>query len=183
MAMSDLSIETVGLIYVGDTEPGIRRLRKGKGFCYKLPDGTLLGDEAQRQRIASLGLPPAFNGYLAEIAGISVSAKTFRTWAGSLAAFGAARNAVQKGKRPAIREMCEAAAAVLHNTPAVCRSSYIHPAIIALADKDHDFTTKEITPLMEPIRGLRADENRLLDFLVNARDDAGHGASPLQKAS
>ena len=58
--MSDRPIEELGLIYVSDTEPGIRRVRKGKGFCYKLPDGSLVCDEATRRRIASLGLPPAY---------------------------------------------------------------------------------------------------------------------------
>ena len=62
--------------------------------------------------------------------GRGVSAKTFRTWAGTMAAFRAARRA--KGKL-AIRELSEAAAAALHNTPTIARSSYIHPAVLDLA--------------------------------------------------
>jgi DNA topoisomerase-1 len=102
------------------------------------------------------------NAYLAEISGIAISAKTFRTWAGSLAAFGAARSAVSEGRRPSVKEMSEAAADALHNTPAISRSSYIHPAIIALSAKDE--TLEEGGS--EPLRGLRADENRMLDFLT-----------------
>ncbi len=49
------ALEAVGLIYVSDAEPGIRRLRKGKGFCYRLPDGTLVCDGPEKQRIQSLG--------------------------------------------------------------------------------------------------------------------------------
>lgn len=49
-----------GLVYVSDTEPGIRRQRSGKGFIYRLPDGSILTDPAIRARIASLGLPPAY---------------------------------------------------------------------------------------------------------------------------
>ncbi|EGE61054.1 putative DNA topoisomerase I protein [Rhizobium etli CNPAF512] len=58
--------------------------------------------------------------------------------------------------------MSEAAAEALHNTPAISRSSYIHPAIIALAGNDHAL----IEGGNEPLRGLRAEENRLLDFLT-----------------
>ena len=53
-------ITELGLVYVSDTEPGIRRRRKGKGFSYQLPDGTKLTDESQRARIQALGLPPAY---------------------------------------------------------------------------------------------------------------------------
>lgn len=53
-------LESVGLIYVSDTEPGIRRLRRGKGFSYRQPDGRTLTDETERQRIRALGLPPAY---------------------------------------------------------------------------------------------------------------------------
>ena len=39
---------------------GIRRLRSGKGFTYRGPDGSTVTDEALRERIASLGIPPAW---------------------------------------------------------------------------------------------------------------------------
>src|SRR6218665_1708360 len=54
------SLETIGLTYVSDAEPGIRRLRRGKGFSYALPGGKVLADASERQRILSLGLPPAY---------------------------------------------------------------------------------------------------------------------------
>ncbi|MBY5496798.1 DNA topoisomerase IB [Rhizobium sp. PRIMUS64] len=331
--MNAEAITDLGLVYVSDTEPGIRRRRKGKGFSYVMPDGTTLADELQRARIGALGLPPAYenvwiclyenghlqatgfdargrkqyryhkewqsfrsagkfhqliefgralprirrtvlrhldtgaedvngvlaalttlldeahlrvgnqayvrengtygattllkrhlkivdgqielkfrakggkrvqrslkhprlqkileeiadlpgrqlfvwkdesgalkpidsgrlNAYLAEISGIPISAKTFRTWAGSLAAFGAARETIVGGGRPTVKQMSEAAAEALHNTPAISRTSYIHPAIIALAGNDHSL----IENGNEPLRGLRAEENRLLDFLTS----------------
>ncbi|MGO6755484.1 DNA topoisomerase IB (plasmid) [Rhizobium ruizarguesonis] len=330
--MNAEAITDLGLVYVSDTEPGIRRRRKGKGFSYVMPDGTTLADELQRARIGALGLPPAYenvwiclyenghlqatgfdargrkqyryhkewqsfrsagkfhqliefgralprirrtvlrhldtgaedvngvlaalttlldeahlrvgnqayvrengtygattllkrhlkivdgqielkfrakggkrvqrslkhprlqkileeiadlpgrqlfvwkdesgtlkpidsgrlNAYLAEISGIPISAKTFRTWAGSLAAFGAAREAIVGGSRPTVKQMSEAAAEALHNTPAISRSSYIHPAIIALAGNDHMLIESG-----NELRGLRAEENRLLDFLTS----------------
>jgi DNA topoisomerase I len=48
-----------GLIYVSDTEPGIRRLRVGRGFRYIKPN-SLLAAEEDLKRIASLAIPPAY---------------------------------------------------------------------------------------------------------------------------
>ncbi len=338
------SLKTIGLTYVSDTEPGIRRLRRGKGFSYLLPDGALLSDEDDRLRISALGLPPAYdnvwicldpcghlqatgfdargrkqyryhadwqhyrserkfdqlvlfgealprirrkaardlalgldksdavlaalvalmdathlrvgnrlyakenktygattllkrhmvvsgdgillrftakggkrvqhtlkhprlqrilediadlpgrqlfsfpdsegvphpidsgrlNAYLAKAAGFAVSAKTFRTWGGSLAAFDAAWEVVtREGKAPKIRALTEAASEALHNTPAVCRSSYVHPAILELSS--------DISPIEALMgkgavpngpRGLKLDERRMLAFLTR-RENGG----------
>ena len=49
-----------GLVHVADDGPGIRRLRRGKGFAYRGPDGRWLRDEAQLARIRSLAVPPAW---------------------------------------------------------------------------------------------------------------------------
>jgi DNA topoisomerase I len=335
--LDPVSLETIGLTYVSDTEPGIRRLKRGKGFCYRLPDGLLLSDADDRKRIAALGLPPAYenvwicldprghlqatgydsrgrkqyryhsdwqsyrseqkydqllrfgealprirrkakrdlalgldqtdcvlgalvalmdvthlrvgnrayakenrtygattllkrhmvlskdavllrftakggkrvrhtlrhprlqrileeiadlpgrqlfsfpdehgvpcpvdsgrlNAYLARAAGFPVSAKTFRTWGGSLAAFMMAWKIVEEeDRKPKIKVLCRAASDILQNTPAVCRSSYIHPSILGLSE--------DVTPLrkvmdetrtIKPKRGLRTNEARLIEFL------------------
>ena len=49
-----------GLIYVSDAEPGIRRLRAGKGFRYVTPENRRLEAEKDLRRIASLAIPPAY---------------------------------------------------------------------------------------------------------------------------
>jgi len=49
-----------GLVYVSDTEPGIRRLRVGKGFRYVTPENELIDAEEDLKRIASLAIPPAY---------------------------------------------------------------------------------------------------------------------------
>src|SRR6202046_337029 len=49
-----------GLIYVSDTEPGIRRLRVGRGFRYVTPENRRLEAEKDLKRIASLAIPPAY---------------------------------------------------------------------------------------------------------------------------
>lgn len=49
-----------GLRYVSDAQPGIRRLRSGRGFRYVEPDGTAVDDADQLRRIKSLVIPPAW---------------------------------------------------------------------------------------------------------------------------
>lgn len=104
------------------------------------------------------------NAYLAERTGLEgVSAKTFRTWAGTMAGFRAALQA--KGKL-GIRTLSEAAAAALHNTPAIARSSYIHPAVLDLAGLPPEERRELLAGLRPsgPSR-LQADERRLLRLL------------------
>lgn len=40
--------------------PGYSRVRRGRGFSYHLPNGALLRGRGERQRIASLAIPPAY---------------------------------------------------------------------------------------------------------------------------
>src|SRR6202789_3013782 len=49
-----------GLIYVSDAEPGIRRLRAGRGFRYLTPENRKLAAAKELKRIASLAVPPAY---------------------------------------------------------------------------------------------------------------------------
>jgi DNA topoisomerase-1 len=338
--MNTGSLKSIGLTYVSDTEPGILRKRQGKGFCYRLPDGSLLKDRLEKQRIRLLGLPPAYenvwiclddkghlqatgydsrgrkqyryhadwqlfrselkyhqlgdfakalprirrrvardlaggsehrdgvlaalvtlldathlrignkayarenrtygattllkrhlsldgdrielsfvakggqkvkhslrhphlqrileeiadlpgralfswreedgtlksvdsgrlNAYLGEISGSEISAKTFRTWGGSLAAYSFAFQTVKQGALPSIKGLCAAAAEALHNTPAVCRTSYIHPAIIAIAEDPALTAAVQYSGSAAAtwLAGLRADENRMFAFLDKA---------------
>ena len=99
------------------------------------------------------------NAYLDEADGdeeLAFTAKTFRTWAGTLAAY----ERVEQGDRPKIKDLALAASERLHNTPAVAKSAYIHPRVLALAGED--------APALgapEPIPGLSVPERRLLAFL------------------
>jgi DNA topoisomerase-1 len=49
-----------GLRYVRDDEPGLTRLRRGKGWSYHSPDGSLIRDRKVRDRIAAMAIPPAW---------------------------------------------------------------------------------------------------------------------------
>jgi len=51
--------KAVNLLYVNDHMPGIRRLKKGKGFAYIL-DNNNLKDKAYLKRIKKLAIPPAW---------------------------------------------------------------------------------------------------------------------------
>lgn len=75
------------------------------------------------------------NGYIREAMGDGFSAKDFRTWAATLSAARWLREAGPAEGRPTrrqIRDCCEDVARRLGNTPAVCRSAYIHPAVFDL---------------------------------------------------
>ncbi len=48
------------LVYALDSEPGIRRRRTGRGFCYTLPDGKRVCDEIELFRLKHLAIPPAW---------------------------------------------------------------------------------------------------------------------------
>lgn len=49
----------VNLKYVSDTEPGIERIKKGKGFKYRYEE-SLLNDKENLERIRGLVIPPAW---------------------------------------------------------------------------------------------------------------------------
>jgi len=49
-----------GLRYASDSRPGITRVRAGRGFTYRDPDGATIRAPAVRDRIASIAIPPAW---------------------------------------------------------------------------------------------------------------------------
>lgn len=76
------------------------------------------------------------NAYIREAIGEDFSAKDFRTWAGTVSAARALRDtepptSPTDAKRK-ITVCVKAVAGLLGNTPTVCRSSYVHPAVFDL---------------------------------------------------
>ncbi|HEX8582034.1 MAG TPA: hypothetical protein VF640_06890 [Acidimicrobiales bacterium] len=57
---SMVAADEADLFYVTDDSPGIRRVRRGKGFSYVAPDGSTVSDAEERARIASIAIPPAW---------------------------------------------------------------------------------------------------------------------------
>ena len=101
--------------------------------CRDLPGQELFAyfdDAGEVQQIGSADV----NEYLREISGSDFTAKDFRTWAGSLLALQALERSpgfgsVAEAKRNVVAAT-ESVARTLGNTKAVCRKSYIHPALI-----------------------------------------------------
>jgi DNA topoisomerase-1 len=89
-----------------------------------------LDDEGVARTIGSEDV----NEYLREASGEDLSAKDFRTWAGTvlvaraLAALGSSRN--ERVARRRVVQATDLVAARLGNTRAVCRRCYIHPAVL-----------------------------------------------------
>ena len=54
------SAQAAGLRYTSDTQAGIRRQRRGKGFRYIDVDGTSIRDSRVLHRIKTLVIPPAW---------------------------------------------------------------------------------------------------------------------------
>ncbi len=78
----------------------------------------------------------AVNEYLHAITDESITAKDFRTWSGSVAALAELANSkatelLRAQRKKAVGAAVATTAQALGNTRAVCRSSYIHPALLA----------------------------------------------------
>lgn len=110
-----------------------RRVAKVIRACQDLPGQHLfqyIDPDKQRRSISSSDI----NAYLKEACGSDISAKDFRTWAGTvLCAVALSLAPPAETERQIRRQLTSAIRAVayrLGNTPAVCRSAYIHPAIL-----------------------------------------------------
>jgi DNA topoisomerase-1 len=144
-----------------------RRLARIIKACHDLPGYELfqyVGEDGERHAVGSEDV----NAYLREITGEDVTAKDFRTWAGTHLAAEALREFAKvdgeaKRKKAIIRAVGKVARH-LGNTPAICRRCYIHPAILdgslldALAAKTEDY-------LKENIDGMSAEESAVTAFL------------------
>jgi len=79
------------------------------------------------------------NAYIREAMGEEFSAKDFRTWAGTVSAARALRDTEAPTSptdaKKKITVCVKAVAGLLGNTPTVCRSSYIHPAVFTLYEE------------------------------------------------
>jgi len=118
---------------VHDVDLNDRRVATTIAKLQELPGQDLfqyIDDDGELRDITSQDV----NAYLREITGEDITAKDFRTWAGTVLA-GIALNSVgtfatKKEAKKNIRDAISAVAEVLGNTAAICRKCYIHPAIV-----------------------------------------------------
>ncbi len=141
------------------------RLAKAVRECQDLPGQALFQYRDDHMKIRGLSSTD-INKYLKEISGGSFTAKDFRTWAGTLAAAEAlAEMEIPETKtatNKAIVAAVDQVASTLGNTRAVCRGSYIHPAVL---DAFRDgLTLRDVASASTP-RGLTEPEARLVALL------------------
>jgi DNA topoisomerase-1 len=109
-----------------------RRIAKIVRACQDLPGQRLFqyqdGDELREVTSADV------NAYLKEITGRDITAKDFRTWAGTVMAALALQEfeafdskATQKKN---IKQAIERVSGRLGNTPTICRKCYVHPEVL-----------------------------------------------------
>jgi DNA topoisomerase I len=113
------------------------------------------------------------NDYIQTVMGGAFTAKDFRTWAGTLicacelARHDATVVAGRTDRKKMVVAAVKATAALLGNTPAVCRSAYIFPAVI------HGFSRGKVlaehfddVAELARSRGLHASEKALVELLA-----------------
>lgn len=159
-----------------------RRIARIVRACQDLPGQGLfqyVDDAGQKHDVGSGDV----NDYLREITGQDFTAKEFRTWAGTVSAacelqqLGAVE--LETEARKNIVAAIKATAKSLGNTPAVCRKSYIHPAIIeAYLDGSLIPKLNESTTGSRSSRGLRPKEAAVLRFLKHASNGRRKRARP-----
>jgi DNA topoisomerase-1 len=147
--------------------PRIKRIVRR---CADLPGHDLfqyLDDDGTRHTVGSADI----NDYLRRASGADFTAKDYRTWAGSVYALAALRRLMCGSAAQARRHIIATikdVAALLRNTPAVCRRCYIHPAVISAFEADE---LQSLQPGRSR-RGLKVDEAAFAALLAHAEQRA-----------
>jgi DNA topoisomerase I len=110
-----------------------RRIAKIIKACQELPGQELIqyvDEEGNCRDVTSTDV----NGYLREITGKDITAKDFRTWAGTVLTAMALNelesfDSAAQAKRN-LRAAIEKVSARLGNTPTICRKCYVHPEVL-----------------------------------------------------
>lgn len=147
-----------------------RRLAKLVKACQDIPGQKLfqyLDDSGERHAVTSQDI----NAYLRETTGQDITAKDFRTWAGTVLAAQALRKAelatsATHAKRT-ITEAVKAVAAKLGNTPAICRKCYVHPDIFVCYEKGrlHEDLDTLVATQRKLLSGLKTEEATVIVLL------------------
>ncbi|MBO0697964.1 MAG: DNA topoisomerase IB [Zavarzinella sp.] len=148
-------------------DPRLARIVKA---CQDLPGQDLfqyLDEDGEVRDVTSTDV----NEYLHEIAGDEFTAKDFRTWAGTvLAALALQEFETFDTKTQAKRNVMAAIRSVaqrLGNTPAVCKSCYVHPRVIDayLQGTTLDAMRRRTAEAMADVRHLGPEEAAVLALL------------------
>ncbi|MCB5174307.1 MULTISPECIES: DNA topoisomerase IB [Microvirga] len=148
-----------------------RRIAKIVKACQDLPGQDLfqyLDEEGEQQSVTSADV----NAYLKEVTGRDITAKDFRTWAGTvLAALALAEfeefDSEAKAKKN-IRQAIEQVSTRLGNTPTICRKCYVHPEVFSCYLEGSlllELKEEVEAELRDNLDGLRPEEAAVLSLL------------------
>ena len=148
-----------------------RRLATIVRACQDLPGQELFAyvdDDGTTRDVSSADV----NDYIREISGGDFTAKDFRTWVatvscGRILADAPAVESIANRKR-IVLDAITCVARELGNTPAVCRKSYIHPAVVDAYTEDGSIGA---APRSKPPKGLLPDEHFVVAFLKRSAKD------------
>lgn len=148
-----------------------RRIAKIVRACQELPGQRLFqyqDDAGEVREVTSADV----NAYLKEVTGSDITAKDFRTWAGTVMAALALREFeafdTQAAQKKNLKAAIERVAARLGNTPTICRKCYIHPEVLnAYVEGSLLLEIKEKVEeeLREDLAALRPEEAAVLAML------------------
>jgi len=140
-----------------------RRIARVLRSLQELPGQHLFQyeEEGERRAISSRDV----NDYIADHAGPAFTSKHFRTWAGTVRAFGLLADTdvpdSKAARARALNAVLDQVAARLGNTRAVCRAGYVHPAVLA----SWEAGTLRRSGRLQPVAGLDGDEVETAHFL------------------
>jgi len=140
-----------------------RRVAKVIRACQELPGQNLFQYEDEQgalQKVSSSDV----NDYLREVSGRDVTAKDFRTWAGTVLAAAALTAFDGPPLKKLVREALAQVADRLGNTVAICRKCYVHPDIIS-AYEGGTLSLKIEERERQDVGELDAVERAVLSFL------------------
>ncbi len=148
-----------------------RRIARIVKACQDLPGQDLfqyLDDDGQQQSVTSADV----NAYLKEVTGRDITAKDFRTWAGTvLAALALAEfeefDSEAKAKKN-IRQAIECVSSRLGNTPTICRKCYVHPEVFSCYLEGSlllEIKNEVEAELRDNLAGLKPEEAAVLSLL------------------
>jgi DNA topoisomerase-1 len=144
----------------------IQELPGQRLFQYRDPDGELHDVHSQD-----------VNDYIREAAGDDFTSKHFRTWGATVLAVGLlAEIPVPAARRPrakALNGAIDIVARKLRNTRAVCRSGYIHPAVIETWEAGTlAAELRAAGPAHRALKGLDEEESVVLRWLSRREADS-----------
>jgi DNA topoisomerase I len=167
-----------------------RRVAKIIRACQDLPGQELLQYRDEGGTIEDVTSSDV-NDYLREITGRDITAKDFRTWAGTVLAAMALKDleSLGGGKKAnkRLRAAIEVVAARLGNTPAICRKCYVHPEVLnafLAGTLMRELITRSKTPSRDKRRDYAPEEVAVLAMLrsrLKAARNAANGAERLRQ--